>query len=241
MAEKMFVFSKTISEATLWALLTAHSESTKIDIYEPQKRTYTPRVKNGHDGPQLLLEPPKKSKGEKQPKKTVVSAILQHMADHPKDVHTTPKLAEAIGQPGAAGAISVALNQHLKKGYIERVRKGEYKVLKEGIKKVASDFGQSPAPQKAKKEKQNGVGRGNYKRTGGANGRDLLAEQLLNGKEMTAVEGRELLQKHGGARNSAAGAFTFFSQKGYVTKVRKGVYQITEAGRAHFTEKGKAV
>lgn len=241
MTEKMYAFTKLISETTLWALLTQHAAETKIDIFQPQKR-YQKKLENGHAGPLLLEAPQRQPRGGSKPKGelTLSMMVLEHFADNPKRVLANPELIKIATNAGRAHhGVSVAINSFLQKGYVERTGKGQYKVLKEGIDRVKAErkAREDAAPQATPKVP--GVGSGNYERrkSGAPHGRRLILAALAkSGEPQPSAPFRKLFADNGLTPSSINSAFSFFVGKGYVTKVSKGVFRITKDGTQYLAQ-----
>jgi hypothetical protein len=113
-----------------WAafLMTGASRMT-IKIPEPKQPK--PSLTNGsaHTAPLLLAGP----KGQKK-KLTGSAMTLAYLAAHKNRAVTNAELNKNVTDQGMnKNVVSVAMNGFLKKGYVERVGLGLYKILKEGI------------------------------------------------------------------------------------------------------------
>lgn len=241
MAEKMYSFTHAISESKLLALLTQHADEVRIDIIEPQKRAYQRKL-NGAPTPLMLEGPPKRqakpAPGQEPPKpmrrgatgkKSLPHLVLEHLADNKARVVTTAELEKTAKQhKKSPHAISVAMTSFLKKGYVERVGKGEYKILKEGLAKVAASAANAD-PKKTPKPKQTGVGRGHYKRSA-VSGHDLIWPEFVKGEPVKAESFRAAFVENGLKSNSVSNVFSRLTSQGLANRLGDGMYQITKKG-----------
>lgn len=247
--EKVYSFTHSITETKLLALISANADDVQINIFVPEKKTRPKQLPNGHaNAPPLMLEPPKthKAPGPQAGAKTTGSMVaLQFLADHRTRAVSNTELNEHIKKAGhSAGSVSVAMSGFVKKGFVERVSSGHYKILKEGIARLKEvkklgypTGGNHKTPDKnakVKKPKKGikhpGVGRGNGR---SSVGRALIWAEVAKGEPVTKKQFVEPLKKAGQSPKSAGSAFAFFEDKGLVTRLSPGVYQITQQGIDH--------
>lgn len=253
MAEKMYSFTHVISETKLQALIAANADEVRVDIYVPEKKSYKsrPQIANGAASAPLLLEGPGRGRSKAQTEsapvhkapargakpKTASAMVLRYLADHSDRIVMMSELEQYIKKHGkSVGAISVALAGFVAKGLVERPSKGHYRILKEGLKKVAAaDAEPDKKAKAAKPAKPDKKAKPDTKPVRGL-GRELVWNELAKGEPVKRVDVSKAFKERKLQPNSVGGALESFVKKGFASKINFGVYQITPEGIAHHNQ-----
>lgn len=243
--EKVYSFTHSITETKLLALISANADDVQINIFVPEKKARQKQLSNGHaNAPPLMLEAPTTTKPQAGAKTSGSVVVLQFLADHRTRAVSNTELNEHVEKSGhSIGAVSVAMSGFVKKGFVERVSSGHYKILKEGIARLkeikklrgretkAPDTTDTKLKKPRKGIKKPGVGKGNNPRTGV--GRKLIWAEIAKGEPVTPEQFAESLKNVGQSPKSVGTALRFYMSKGYLARLSPGVYQITQQGIDH--------
>lgn len=233
--EKTYSFIHTITETKLLALISAHADEVQINIYNPATQPPKPKAQLKKAAPLLLAGPDQAPPAPS--KMTGAAMVLLYMAQHKDRVIPMLEMSAYIKQHRpdlTASAATVGMSYFLKKGFVERIGKGQYKILAAGVAtatewaaKGKPSSAQSAADPPASKPKR-------------GDARILVWAELVKDQPVATKGLRTSFKEIGFTASAALSAMDAFVKNGWAKRTGKGVYHITAKGLKHHAAESKS-